>query len=830
MIIPLNWLKKYTEIEMPIADLSTLIGARLVEIEEVESIVDKYDGSIVVKVVECYKHQDSEHLNITKIDDNGAINNIERDKNGLIQVVCGAENVRAGMFAVWLIPGSIVPSSKKDSEPFVINKRKLRGEISYGMLASAKELDLFDDHDGILELDDGLAIGKSLALSLELDDYLLDIENKSLTHRPDTFGIIGFAREVSAIMAKRFVSPQWLNNSSLDYGDKQGDQEAPSVSIDDPKLSARYQAVVLSDADSKLQSPLIIQTFLSRVGVRPINAVVDVTNYLMMLTGQPLHAFDYDKVKAVGGSDPSIHVRAGIDKEKLELLDGRVIELSSDDIVIAAGNTAIGLAGAMGGANTEIDKNTKNIILESASFNLYNLRSTQMRHGIFSEAITRFTKGQAPELCAPVLAEAIRLLSEWSGARRVSDVADLYPGKSEPVVVNLRAEHINNILGSSFTKDDIKNSLENAEFIVEINDNEELIVRVPYWRADIKIIEDIAEEVGRINGFDSILPTLPRRDLTAIVPSKIDDIKYKIRNILLRSGANEVFTYSFIHGDVLLKSDQNPTDSYKIINSISPQLQYYRQSLTPSLLSIVHQNVKSGYDQFALFEINKTHSKIAGLVEDGVPPELHRVGLVVVNKVAIKGAPYYQAKSIIDYLGMILGLKLDYKLFDDNTKLAFTKPFDLNRSARIVDRISGQSIGIVGEYKQSVKTKFKLPDYVAGFELLTEAVMLALEQKQNQYVANSRFPSSERDLCFQLGLDTSYSNLIEFVNMALEDSEYDTEIKPIDIYQKAGSVTKNITIRIKITSKNKTLVNEDIVSVINKVIDSVINNTSAKLI
>ncbi len=199
---------------------------------------------------------------------------------------------------------------------------------------------------------------------------MLDIENKSLTHRPDAFGIIGFAREVAAIAGKKFTTPEWLANMSPNFGAKEGKVLAPAVSIDDPRLSHRYQAVVLSGADASVTSPLQIQTYLARVGVRPINAVVDVTNYLMMLTGQPLHAFDYDKLVAIAGGKADIHVRLGRSGETLELLDGRMIELTDSDIVIAAGDTVIGLAGAMGGANTAIDAGTKNIIVESATFNL----------------------------------------------------------------------------------------------------------------------------------------------------------------------------------------------------------------------------------------------------------------------------------------------------------------------------------------------------------------------------------------------------------------------------------------------------------------------------
>ncbi|HEU4715833.1 MAG TPA: phenylalanine--tRNA ligase subunit beta, partial [Candidatus Saccharimonadales bacterium] len=514
MIISTNWLKQFTDIDMPIDELATLIGARLVEIEEVIDYGAKFKDVVVAKVVECKKLEGSDHLNVTKLDDGGKTPDVERDENGYVQVVCGAPNVREGIVVAWLPPNSTVPETYGTDEPFVLGARKLRGVMSNGMIASPRELALFDEHEGILELDSDLSPGASFAESYELNDYLLDIENKSLTHRPDTFGIIGFAREVAAIQGKPFKTPGWLANIAPEFPVKEGNVEAPSVTIDDPDLSRRYQAVVLSGADGSAKSPLKIQTYLARVGVRPISAIVDVTNYLMMLTGQPLHAFDYDKLVAAGGGKADIRVRTGHEGEKLELLDGREVTLATSDIVIAAGDTAIGLAGAMGGANTEIDENTKNIIVESATFNLYNLRGTQMRHGIFSEAITRFTKGQPAELTAPVLADAVRLMGEYAGAKRVSDVAESYPGKLDAPTIHVSTQKINDVLGSKFTVGKIQDTMRGVEFTAEA-EGDDLSFTPPYWRGDIHIPEDIIEEVGRINGFDFIEPILPRRDFTA---------------------------------------------------------------------------------------------------------------------------------------------------------------------------------------------------------------------------------------------------------------------------------------------------------------------------
>lgn len=830
MIISVNWLKKYTDIDLPVNELATLIGARLVEIEEVIDLGAKYKDVVVAKVVSCEKLEGSDHLNVTKLDDGGKTPEVERDGSGFVQVVCGAPNVREGITVAWLPPGSIVPQTHGDDEPFVLDARKLRGVTSNGMIASARELDLFDEHDGILELDGELQAGASFAKSYELDDYLLDIENKSLTHRPDCFGIIGIAREVAAIQGKKFTTPDWLAGVAPEFGEKLGEVAAPSVTIEDPELCARYQAVVLSGADGAAKSPLKTQTYLARVGVRPINAVVDVTNYLMMLTGQPLHAFDYDKLTQAGGGKADIRVRAAKEGEKLALLDGREIEMSQNDIVIAAGEAAIGLAGAMGGASTEITETTKNIIIESATFNLYNLRATQMRHGIFSEAITRFTKGQPASLAAPVLADAVRLMNEWAGAKRVSDVAESYPGKQEPQPIRIsRQKHVNGLLGTDYTAKEVTGTLTNVEFTV-VPSGDELTVTPPYWRSDIHIPEDITEEVGRLNGYDAISPAMPQRDGAAVTPSRFDTVRADIRRALVRAGANEVLTYSFVHGDVLAKAGQKPEDSYRLTNSLSPDLQYYRQTLTPSLLGAVHPNIKQGFDSFALFEVNKVHPKPHGLTRENVPAEVDMVALVVADRKPQPGAPFYQAKKLLQYLGDSLGLDLLFSSIDADPNYPVTAPFEHRRAALVTDKRTDTFLGVVGEYKKSAAKGFKLPDYCAGFEIGSVPLLEAVQKLANSYTPVSRYPSAERDICFQVASDVPYSQLAGAISQSLGMLPLETSFEPLDLYQPADGITKNITFRVKLTSHDRTLTSEEVTAAVQEVAAAAGKAAAAKVI
>lgn len=828
MIISVNWLKKFVDIDISVEELATQIGERLVEIESVEYIGAKYKDVLIVKVAEASDVEGSDHLHLTKIDDGGKAQGVERDENGYVQVVCGAPNVRAGMLAAWLPPQSTVPETYGDAKPFVLGARELKGYISNGMLASPKELDLYDSHEGILEVDKDAVPGTSFAEVYELDDYLLDIENKSLTHRPDAFGVIGFAREVAGIQGKKFTTPEWLTNLAPEFASDDS-VEVPTVIIDDPELSDRFQAIVLTDASEAASSPVQIQTYLSRSGIRPINAIVDVTNYMMLLAGRPLHAFDYDKFLKVAGGKAEVHVRAARKGETLKLLDGKVLELDPEDIVVAAGDTAASLAGAMGGADTEIDSSTTRILLECATFNLYKLRNMQMRHGVFTEAITRLTKGLPGALGAPVLAESVRMMAELAGAKVASQPGEDYPGKHDPVVVEVSITRINEVLGTQFAAEDVKELLENVEFSVNVQDLT-ASVTVPYWRNDIHIPEDIIEEVGRLSGFDTINLTLPSRDFTAVRPDSFDVLRAQLRQNLVRMGANEVLTYSFVHGDLMKKAGQNPEQAYRIVNSISPDLQYYRQSLTPSLLAAVHPNIKAGYDHFAVFELNKFHTKLHDLTEENVPKELDGLAFVIANRKTEGGAAFYEAKRYLEQIAVMAGLEFTYEPLEADNSYPVTQPFEPKRSARVSDLRTGERIGVIGEFKNSVKKAFKLPDHTAGFEIAPRGIWKAMQDLGFAYQPLSKYPGTERDVCFQVKQDTTYQQVVSAAQEGLQDVALLTTIEPLDLYKPEAGDTKNVTIRVKLGSYDKTLTGDDVDAVIGKMIEHVTNSLDARVI
>ena len=828
MIISVNWLKKFVPDLPEIDELSKLIGARLVEIESIENLNEKYKDVVIARVISAKKVEGSDHLNLCKIDDGGKRDGVERDENGFVQVVCGAPNVREGLFVAWLPPKAIVPETF-GGENFQLSARKLMGNMSNGMIASLRELGLGDEHDGILEIspetfENGLQAGDSFAEKFELNDYLLEVENKSLTHRPDCFGIIGFAREVAGILGQKFVEPDFIKQS--DFGFEVNNDKSIMVDAQDSEICERYTAAVFDVSDiSKNPNLTLEKTYLLRSGMRPIDVITDLANELMLETGQPLHTFDFDKLVKINGSENvKMTVRKAFENEELELLDGRKIKMSQNDIVIATGENgenAVALAGAMGGKSTEIDENTTRILVESATFNLYNLRNTQMRHGIFSEAITRFTKG-VPEMMSRKVLDLFGVQLLALGGKSLSEIADskgdFYYNKSE---ISVSKDKINQILGTNFSSEEIQKTLENVGILTK-NDNSEIFV-VPFWRNDLHIEEDLIEEVGRLNGYDNIKLQLPKRTFRAVKKAKIDLLQSEIREILVSSGANEILTYTFVHGDLLKKAGQDPKNAYKIINSISPELQYYRQTLTPSLLSKVNQNIRAGFSEFAIFEMNKITEKTLGLNEENVPFEQKKLAFIYTKN---KGEnTFFEAKNYAEFLFNKLGLKVKFIKFD-LSKSPLSTEFEPKRSALIqVSNSEGEKIlGVIGEFKKKIQKALKLPESTAGFELDLGILLENTGRTSVKIKDFSKFQSVERDISINVDESRQFAEIFDiFKDISSEFKDVEIETLPIDIFNN-GDGTKNISIRFKITPFEKTLNGDEIRDIMQKIEEKAVKN------
>ncbi len=852
MKVSLNLIKQLINFELPPVDeLVARVNQQLGGVEEVIDLSAKYGGARIVRVVECVKHPDADRLSVAKIDDGGAVADVPRDENGLVQVVCGAPNVHADMWAIWLPPKSTVPASFDDDEPFVLDARPLRGVLSQGMLAAADELDIGTDHEGIVEIKEydvpagvELTAGARFAETFGLDDYVLDIENKMFTHRPDCFGQLGVAREIAGIFHQQFTSPEWYK-SEQQFSGAEGLEL--TVTNEAPELVPRFMAVAIRDVTVG-SSPLWLQCQLVAMGGKPINNIVDATNYMMLMTAQPTHAYDYDKLR---GS--TLEARLARDGEKVSLLNGKEYELTTDDIVIADGEGVIGLAGIMGGADTEVSSDTKNIVLECANFDMYALRRTAMRHGIFTDALTRFNKGQSPLQNAAVLKQLMGMV----GGVQTSEVEDKCNtaifAENKLLRKAILPEFLMERLGKKFESAEVVSMLGNVEISVKehtvmmdesyendigsLRDNrlrhveqEAIYVQPPFWRTDLELPEDIVEEVGRLYGFDKLPRQLPRRSIKSTPKNLRRELKNAVRQSLSRAGANEVLTYSFVHERILKNAEQDISQAYKLSNALSPDLQYYRLTVLPSLLDKVHANIKAGHDEFALFEMGKGHVKMHGLGEDGLPEASQFTDMVYAAKKPGAGAPFYKIRRLVEQLAHDLGTELVFKPIEQERNFPVTAPFDQSRSA-LVETTDGTFIGIVGELKQSVVKNFKLPAYVAAASLDTAGLEAVYAKRGSHYQPLSRYPSTSRDISLKLPTDVNYAAVAQSIDRILKAVDIDVAFHAVSIYQPSNdATTKTLTFRLVFTSHQRTLVDSDITPIIESIQQTMQQTYGAELV
>ena len=776
MKVSLSWMKVLAgQCPLPLGqpDLEAMIGEQLGAIEETVNLSDVYKDALLVKVISSKRLDGSDHLSVCLIDDKNTFIGLDREGDGLIQVVCGAANVAEGQIVVWLPPGSIVPSTYA-KDPFKLESRKFVGQISNGMLASAKELAIGDDHEGIVVLPDGTDYGVKLLDYLELDDRVIDIENKMFTHRPDLFGQLGVAREICGIYGEKFVSPDWyredINISGQDkinliVNNSLGEDGCP-----------RFMAIAIDNIKIE-PSPLWLQSYLSRVGIRPINNIVDITNYVMMTTGQPLHAYDLKKLAA--DDKIELNVRRAKHNEQLILLDGSSVTMDDSDIVIASQDQAIGLGGVMGGGNSEVDASTTRIVLECATFDMYSIRRTSMRHGIFSEAVTRFTKGQSPRQCPAVIGFAVDLIKKICLEAEVA--SNLVDAKSSDFKrineVSVDVSLVHSYLGMELEDDRIVELLNNTELDARIETGK-LYVKPPFWRMDIESSEDLIEEVARLFGFNMLPQSLPVRVVAPPALQPLIAVKRLLRQTLIGGGANELLTYSFVDDKLPKLTGMNTDELYVLSNALSPDLKYYRAALLPSIMQKVHQNHKAGYEQFALFELGKAH--ITGLEDgDGLPIELERLALVVSSqpklvKANYLGAPYYQSLSYLYYLFDCLGLdkgliKLSQLDSEGNSKewLGAQAVFQPGRSAVI--KMDNKILGVVGEFVSSVSKALKLPEYCSGLELDLVLLSAMNNDKTETYHPLSKYPMVSQDITVGVEENETYANIFTKLTHKLAD-------------------------------------------------------------
>ncbi|MDE6707155.1 MAG: phenylalanine--tRNA ligase subunit beta [Oscillospiraceae bacterium] len=584
MKLSLNWIKDYVALpeDMDLKQLAYDLTMSTVEVEDVKKLSENFENLIVGVIQEVLPHPNADKLRICKTDIGGEIK----------EIVCGGSNLQAGMKVAVACPGAVV-RWHGEGEPVVIRNAKLRGVASFGMICASSEIGLADlfPANAETEITDLSAFdvpaGTPLADALDMNDVILEIDNKSMTNRPDLWGHYGIAREISALYNLPLKELPKFNASGI---------PEMQIVIEDSKRCARYIGAEIENLSVK-PSPYQMQNRIWKVGMRPINALVDITNYVMLATGQPTHAFDADQISG------NITVRHANPQEELVLLNDKKLALTEDDLVIADSESAVALAGVMGGAKDSVLPSTNRVILEVANFEASGIRRTALRYENRTEASARYEKAIDSERCDQALSMAITLLKEIYPELKMKAFADNYPEKAIQNEIDVPVNWLEHRLGTKFSQEKLVNLLEKLGFSVSFQDNIMHVI-VPTWRStgDISIKDDIMEEVARMYGYENFNGEVITTSFDGAINQLDVDLERKIKEYLaFRCGMQEIFTYPWMTDEYVNAILQNTENMLVISTPPSPNERYIRSSLLPNIVKAVSENLRY-YHEFSVFE------------------------------------------------------------------------------------------------------------------------------------------------------------------------------------------------------------------------------------
>jgi len=776
MKVPLSWLRDYVDIEMDPHELAHRLTLAGVEAEAVEVIGEGWDNVIVGLVKAVGPHPDADRLSLATVETG----------DGELTVVCGAPNVAAGQKIAFAQVGARL-IDVHTGEPAKVKAAKIRGVESRGMVCSERELGLSNEHEGILVLAEDAPLGAPL--SSYLGDVVIDF---AITpNRPDCLSVLGIAREAGALTGKPVREPDAGYAEEADSIDS-----LTSVEVLDPDLCPRYIAAVIKSVKVG-PSPRWLQDRLNAAGMRPINNVVDITNFVMLEYGQPLHAFDYDRL-----TEGRIVVRRAHKGETITTIDGQVRKLLPDTLVIADAARPVAMAGVMGGADSEVSETTVNILLESAAFDGVSIRQTSRHFALRSEASTRFDKGLSRELPLPAARRATQLLVEIGGGTAAKGMVDVFPGKQSLPTLRLTTARTEQVLGVGVSTDEMISVLDPLGFKSTAEREGALNVTAPYWRVDIAIEEDLIEEIVRIKGYDWVPMAGGVGDLPSFEPGPMLELKETARDILAAAGMNEAVNYSLTAGSDASAVLTEGVSPLRIAYPMSAELEALRVSLRGGLLRTLSANQRVQDEGVRLFEAGRTY-----IPRDGDLPDEREMlaGLLSGPRGAASWQPvdgdlgFFDAKGVVEALTERLGVDARYEPCQD----AFFHP---GRAATIV--VGETSVGIVGELHPSVGRTFDLLRRpVAYFEIDLRTLLSTLPERAREYRPVSRHPGVVRDLGIVLDRAVPSQRVVEII----EATPLVSEVTLFDVYEgeNVPSGTKSLAYRIVYQSPGRTLTGEE---------------------
>lgn len=791
MKVPYKWLKDYVKVDInakELGDRLTLSGSK---VEEVVTSGEEIQNVVTGKLIKIEPHPDAEKLVICQV---------EVGEKEPIQIVTGANNMVEGDIVPVALHGSTLPNGVK------IKKGKLRGILSNGMMCSAEELGIAEENPvhGLMILDKDAPIGKDIKEVLGLDNPVIDLEITS--NRPDCLSIIGMARETAATLNLKYNKPNFT------FKETKGANVRDEISVDiKTSLCKRYMARMVKNIKIE-PSPSWLKERLTLAGVRPINNVVDITNFVMLELGQPMHAFDKRMI-----TSKKIVVDTAKEGEKFITLDETERTLDKNTLMIKDGDKNIGIAGIMGGLNSEVKEDTTEIIFEAANFDGTNIRISSQRLALRTEASGRFEKDLDPNLCEEALNRACSLIEELKAGEIAEGVIDIYPKKAEESYVEVDSKWVNEFLGVSLSKEEMKDCLDRLELFTEIK-GETLKVLSPTFRGDINIREDVAEEIARIYGYNNVPSTTIKSPSIRMGKSRNQVLKDEVVEVLLSNGLNESIAYSFVSPKVfdkiLLPEDSSLRKAVKIRNPLGEDFSIMRTTSLPSMMEALQRNYVRNNEYAALFEIGKVYIKSEK--EEEIPEEKNIITIGMYGN-----ADYFDLKGIVENLLETLGISnVSYIRESDNIT------FHPGKTSKVM--LKNICLGTLGEIHPDVAENYGIDEecYIAEMDF---DALIKNSFTVKKYKPIPKFPSVARDMAVLVDESILVQQIEDIIKR--QGGSILESFKLFDVYQgkQVPEGKKSIAYSLVYRDENKTLTEKEVEKVHNKIVNTLEHLLGAEL-
>lgn len=801
MIVTYNWLKEFVDFQFTpqeLCDRLTMVG---LEVEALVEIGGNLDSVIVAKLESVEKHPDADRLTVCQVN-NGA---------EVVQVVCGATNHKTGDLIALAQPGSVLPGD------FKIKKSKIRGQVSQGMLCSEKELALAEDSPGIMILPEGLPLGQPVFAALGLKDFQIEI---GLTpNRPDCLSVVGVAREVAALCGQKLKLPM-PQISEIE----ESIEQRVTVVIKNSEGCPRYAARMIKNIKIG-PSPGWLVRRLEAVGMRSINNVVDVTNYVMMELGHPLHAFDFRFLH-----DDKIVVKSAQLGEKFTTLDDQEHSLTDEDLMICDGKRSVAMAGVMGGLDSEVQDDTETVLLEAAYFKPTMIRRTSKRHGLHTESSHRFERGADIDMIPVALDRAASLIAELSGGSVLSGTIDNYPRQLEPTILEISANKVVALLDIPVDCTSIQALLESIDLETKPGSCSDCLqVSVPNFRPDIEREVDLIEEIARLYGYDRVLVTMPAGTAVAKTPPVRQLLQKSLRQTMVSSGFSETMNYSFVAADstekIGISADDERSSQVKILNPLSEDQVVMRTTLVPSLLETVSRNLNYRSYDLRLFELRPIF-----LPQVGSSQCVEKLSLTAVMSGKREPEGWSQSAAAVDFYdlkGVVEEILSKVNIYNASFDSSFTQPYlHPGKSCQLM--LGKQVLGFLGEVHPEILTRFDIDQPVYLFELDIEGIIASVGEHV-QFHMLSRFPDVTRDSALLLDDAITADQVMDIVNRS--KVRFFESATIFDLYTGKGVPVgkKSLAIRVRYRDLKKTLTEAEVSKSHDKLIRSLCHQLEAEI-